>query len=218
MTPLGKDSRLSAPLPDPDRNSGTVIEWNETKGYGFLDDGRRRIFAHIREFTERSRSPKLGDKVTYDLGTDHQGRICALKIHLPFTGLPLRSGHFLILALLMATPGVALARLFPSDFAWALVGWVVVASLITYALYAWDKRRAQRGDWRISERFLHLWELVGGWPGAFLAQRRLRHKSAKESYLFTFWLIILVHHYLAIDAQLNWRLFHQLKTWVTAIQ
>jgi len=40
---------------------------------------------------------------------------------------------------------------------------------------------------------LHLLELLGGWPGAFLAQRRLRHKCSKRRYQFVFWLIVLAY-------------------------
>lgn len=197
--------------------TGRITEWNEAKGYGFVDDGKQRVFAHIRDFTERPHSPQPGDKVTYTLGTDRQGRTCALSIHLPFTGVPLRSIHFIALAFLLVTPGIAIARLVGTNFAWALAGWVLLASSITYGLYAWDKRRAQRDEWRISEKVLHLWEMLGGWPGAFLAQRRLRHKSAKLSYLFIFWLIIALHHYLAVDAQLGWRLLHRTHAWVRSI-
>jgi uncharacterized membrane protein YsdA (DUF1294 family)/cold shock CspA family protein len=196
---------------------GVITEWNEAKGYGFVDDGKQRVFAHIRDFTERPHSPQPGDKVTYTLGTDRQGRTCAQRIILPFTGVPLSPVHFVVLAILLVTPGIAIARLFWTDLAWTLAGWVLLSSAITYGLYAWDKRRAQRGEWRIAEKVLHLWELLGGWPGAFLAQRRLRHKSAKLTYLFTFWLIVILHHYLAIDAQLDWRLFHQARAWVVSL-
>ncbi len=197
--------------------TGVITEWNEAKGYGFVDDGKHRVFAHIRDFTERPRNPQPGDKVTYTLGTDRQGRTCAQRINLPFTRVPLRSTHFIVLVVLLVAPGIAIARLFWTDLAWTLAGWMVVASAITYGLYAWDKRRAQRGEWRISENVLHLWELLGGWPGAFLAQRHLRHKSAKLTYLITFWLIVILHHYLAIDAQLNWRMFHAARAWVKSI-
>jgi uncharacterized membrane protein YsdA (DUF1294 family) len=66
-------------------------------------------------------------------------------------------------------------------------------SLLAIALYAADKRRAARGQWRISEATLHLVELLGGWPGALVAQRALRHKRWKRSYLIIFWLIVAAH-------------------------
>jgi uncharacterized membrane protein YsdA (DUF1294 family) len=81
---------------------------------------------------------------------------------------------------------------------------------VTYAAYASDKRRAQTDAWRIPEVYLHGLEIVGGWPGAWMAQRRLRHKSSKLSYQIKFWLIIITHQYLALDSMLEWRLLKSL--------
>lgn len=75
-------------------------------------------------------------------------------------------------------------------------------------MYGSDKRRAQAGEWRIPEFTLHFAELAGGWPGAFLAQRIFRHKTSKISYRIVFWLIVLLHQYIALDSLMNWRLTH----------
>jgi uncharacterized membrane protein YsdA (DUF1294 family) len=74
-----------------------------------------------------------------------------------------------------------------------------VMSLLTLALYADDKSRAKRGEWRISEQVLHLCEFAGGWPGGFIAQRRLRHKSIKRTYQIVFWAIVTLHIAFWID-------------------
>ncbi|WP_323896249.1 DUF1294 domain-containing protein [Aeromonas veronii] len=66
-------------------------------------------------------------------------------------------------------------------------------SLLTVAAYAWDKRQAVRGEWRIPESRLHLLELCGGWPGALVARQWLRHKTLKRSYRLVFWFIVLLH-------------------------
>ncbi len=87
-----------------------------------------------------------------------------------------------------------------------MAGWATLASLVTFAFYAWDKRRATRNEWRTPEKILHLCALLGGWPGAFLAQRLLRHKNAKIPFQIVFWLIVLIFQYAAIDALLDWRL------------
>jgi uncharacterized membrane protein YsdA (DUF1294 family) len=68
-----------------------------------------------------------------------------------------------------------------------------VMSIVTFCLYWMDKRRARAGAWRISESMLHACELLGGWPGALLAQRVLRHKTQKRSYVLVLWTIIVMH-------------------------
>lgn len=67
------------------------------------------------------------------------------------------------------------------------------AGLITYALYAKDKAAAREGSWRVSEKSLHLAALVFGWPGALIAQERLRHKTKKRSFRAVFWLSVIVN-------------------------
>ncbi len=66
-------------------------------------------------------------------------------------------------------------------------------SVATYAVYALDKSAARRKRRRVPERTLHLLALLGGWPGALLAQQRLRHKSGKPAFLRVFWLTVLLN-------------------------
>jgi uncharacterized membrane protein YsdA (DUF1294 family) len=69
----------------------------------------------------------------------------------------------------------------------------LLMSLVTGIVYGLDKRAARRGESRTSEATLHGLELLGGWPGAFLAQRLLRHKNAKLRYQIVFWMIVGLH-------------------------
>jgi uncharacterized membrane protein YsdA (DUF1294 family) len=110
---------------------------------------------------------------------------------------------FLIVAALLGLPVYATHRL-GVDYLWIGL-YAVVASAVAFSVYAVDKRRAEKGLWRVSEAQLHLLELLGGWPGAFLAQRRLRHKCSKSSYQFIFWLIVLAYQFAAFDSLQNWR-------------
>jgi len=66
-------------------------------------------------------------------------------------------------------------------------------SLIAFIAYAIDKSAARKNEWRTPEHTLHLLALFGGWPGALLAQHRLRHKSRKASFLWLFRLTALVN-------------------------
>lgn len=72
-------------------------------------------------------------------------------------------------------------------------GVLMVMSVVTFVVFAWDKRRARRQGWRVSEKTLHTLEWLGGWPGAWLAMRWLRHKSIKTSYRRRFALMVLLH-------------------------
>jgi uncharacterized membrane protein YsdA (DUF1294 family) len=72
----------------------------------------------------------------------------------------------------------------------ALVG---VMSLVTFAAFGFDKRRAAAGGRRVPERTLLVLALVGGWPGAVLARRRFRHKTRKGSFVIAFWVVVALH-------------------------
>lgn len=112
----------------------------------------------------------------------------------------------IVLGLLLALPGYALGRL-ASQVDWTiLVGVPLALSVFTFFVYRSDKLRAEAGTWRIPEATLHLLAFLGGWPGALLAQRRFRHKTAKLPFQFIFWLIVLLYQFAALDSLREWRL------------
>lgn len=75
----------------------------------------------------------------------------------------------------------------------AVAGVYAAASLLTFALYARDKRAAIRRAPRTPERTLLAAGLACGWPGAALAQQWLRHKSSKPPFLAWFWLSVIAN-------------------------
>jgi len=80
---------------------------------------------------------------------------------------------------------------------WALplsVGVVYLAiSLGCFVAYAIDKSAARKGNWRTPESTLLLLGLLGGWPGAVLAQQWLRHKTSKKAFLWKFYLTVVLN-------------------------
>lgn len=60
--------------------------------------------------------------------------------------------------------------------------WVAVISLTTFSAFAWDKRAARRGGRRLPEARLLWLAVLGGMPGAKLAQSFLRHKTRKQPF------------------------------------
>ena len=65
----------------------------------------------------------------------------------------------------------------------ALLLVLVVLNAVSFAMFGIDKRRARRGDRRISERALLLSGLVSGTIGAWAGMFAFRHKTRKPSFL-----------------------------------
>lgn len=179
-------------------HKGKITTWNDDKGFGFItpNNGSGRVFIHIKAFSERNLRPVDGDVVVYSIAKDDQGRMRA--VNAKFSGdkepnHPRKRPSF---------PALAVPPLFFAALAFSvretglpqlvLVAYAVI-SAITFIAYAIDKSAAQSGRWRTSEVTLHLLALVGGWPGALLAQQTLRHKSKKRSFRAVFWITVLLN-------------------------
>jgi len=76
---------------------------------------------------------------------------------------------------LFDTPGAA-------RVAAIIVGYLIIANIITFVLFALDKWRAIRSQWRISENTLLVAAFAGGSIGAKAGQHLLRHKTSKRSF------------------------------------
>ena len=58
-----------------------------------------------------------------------------------------------------------------------LAAWLVIINIIAFCLYGIDKKRAKKGQWRISEKTLLLSAVFGGSIGALLGMYVFRHKT-----------------------------------------
>lgn len=181
--------------------TGKIVIWNEAKGFGWVEAGDQRLFFHSREFV--GREFVVGQEFRFMVGADIKGRPCARS---PEGAAPGRISvsSWMLLAALITVPAMGLSHV-PVPWWWPTVQ-VIALSAATYRLYAYDKRQSVRRGWRVPETSLHLAEIAGGWPGAFLAQRRLRHKCSKNAYLAIYWCIILLHQVVGLDFVLDHRL------------
>ena len=64
--------------------------------------------------------------------------------------------------------------------------YLIGINAVTVLLYGYDKRQAIVGRGRVPEVILHLAALVGGSPGALLAQMLFRHKTKKFKFRLVF--------------------------------
>lgn len=172
---------------------GKLKTWNENKGFGFIkpNAGGNDIFVHINDFAKKANRPTVGQVITYKVFTDKQGRQCAVDARRASDRLPAKTSKgiavtlfiYVILSFTMLSAGIA---------SWILVIYLS-ASIVTYVVYALDKTAAQKDKRRTPENTLHLLSLLCGWPGAFIAQQHLRHKSIKQPFRLKFWLTVIVN-------------------------
>lgn len=171
---------------------GKITQWDDAKGFGFIQPLLKgeRIFVHIKALQNRARRPVIGEVVTYSVGKDDKGRTQANAV--TFAGEKLivkaarTSSRWPLLLIVVFSIALAVAFALKKVPLYVIAAYAVI-SLFTFISYWLDKRKARAGHWRTPESTLQLLALLGGWPGALLAQSYLRHKSQKRPFLLLFW-------------------------------
>jgi uncharacterized membrane protein YsdA (DUF1294 family)/cold shock CspA family protein len=185
------------------RFEGIVKTWNDERGFGFIEptQGGQEVFVHIKALAQRGRRLAVKQRVTFEVELGPGGKKRARSVELVQVARAQPASR------LASTAQWGTATLFaiPAFLAlYVLVGllWrppLVLAavyagtSALTFFAYALDKSAAQRNAWRTPESTLHGLALVGGWPGALLAQQLLRHKSAKAEFRSAFWVTVVLN-------------------------
>jgi uncharacterized membrane protein YsdA (DUF1294 family) len=95
-----------------------------------------------------------------------------------------------VLVVFAAALALAVASL---DLPWWLPTWYAATSVLAFAVYGADKSAARRAAPRVSERTLLALGLVGGWPGALVAQQVFRHKTRKRTFRRAFWSTVVLN-------------------------
>ncbi|UCV29214.1 DUF1294 domain-containing protein [Ferribacterium limneticum] len=182
------------------RFQGRITNWKDDQGYGFItpNGGGEPVFLHIKAFARRQPRPVGEEIVTYELQQDNRGRLRASAVEfVRSTGRQrvvadagLGRWPLVLAGLFFAFLGAATVagKMHP-----LLLAFYAAISITAFIAYALDKSAARDGRWRTAENTLHLLALLGGWPGALLAQYRLRHKSSKPSFLIIFWATVLLN-------------------------
>lgn len=87
---------------------------------------------------------------------------------------------------------------------WQLLGlYLGAVNLAAFVLMGVDKRRAKKGQWRISEKALFLPVVLGGGLGGVLGMRTFHHKTKHWYFRFGFPLLLLLQ--LLLLGWLFWR-------------
>lgn len=174
------------------RYQGKVTNWKDEQGFGFVtpNGGGQRAFVHISAFSKRSNRPVENDLITYELATDETGRLYAKNIRFVGEATPYNIHSKLHMFLTLASLCVLLILMAISQQTVLIAKAYVIAATVTFIAYALDKAAAKKSLRRTSENTLHLLALIGGWPGAMIAQKLLRHKSIKKEFRLVFWVTV----------------------------
>jgi len=183
---------------------GVIKTWHDDRGFGFIEpsQGGQEVFVHIKSISGMTGRPQVGQRGTFEVELGPQGKKRAARVEPVQVRRPVAAARRKDtpapwgIATLLAIPAfllllvVALALGKPPR--WTFVVYVGV-SVLAFMAYAIDKNAAQRGAWRTPEKTLHMLAVMGGWPGALLAQQFLRHKSTKAEFRSVFWITVLAN-------------------------
>ncbi len=180
------------------RYQGRISSWKDDQGFGFINmnGSSNQVFVHINAFKNRGRRPAGNEIVTYELEVDQKGR--QRDKNVTFVGdrslvAYSREKWSVSLSLVMFFVAFVVVSAFMGKIPIIVLGLYLGASIFAFAAYALDKSAAQNNQWRTKEGNLHLIGLIGGWPGALVAQRFLHHKSKKQSFQITFWVTVMLN-------------------------
>ena len=179
------------------RFEGVIKNWNDERGFGFIEptQGGQEIFVHIKACSHRTGRPQVGQRVTFELELNRDGKKRAKSVQHLRAAKPLAAGGRAGsaqwgTASYFAIPAFVVVY-FAAAVLWRVPGWAALvyltASVVCVFAYAFDKSAAEAGGWRVSESTLLSRGLLGGWPGAIVAQQLLRHKSSKAAFRTAFW-------------------------------
>jgi uncharacterized membrane protein YsdA (DUF1294 family)/cold shock CspA family protein len=172
---------------------GTLRKWEDDRGFGFVEPegGGDDVFVHISCFQRLDgRRPNVGDPIAYVLNfRSDRAKAFSARIDKNMVPKPSRiADGFALIAIVFF-----LAWIWGAIPIGPIFGGYLVMSVLTYAFYWADKRRAEAKRWRVTETALHVMEALGGWPGALVAQMALRHKNQKHDFQTVFWAIVAIH-------------------------
>lgn len=181
------------------RYAGKITTWKDDKGFGFItiNDTKNRVFIHVNAFGNRARRPIEGDSITFEVTQDKQGRPNATNVKLANEKTkmnPTVNASISFSQIFAMTFSIVLLSLLTiGKIPLSVVGVYLILGGITFIAYAIDKAAAQNNKWRTKESTLHVLSLLGGWLGALLAQKKLRHKSQKKEFQTVLWTTIILN-------------------------
>jgi len=142
------------------------------------------------------RRPVPGCEVTYAEVRDERNRARASDVRYvgaASAGRPGAAGVSSTLAVAALFFTFLVGLLVLDELPVTMLGAYGLFSAVAFLTYGADKSAAVQGRWRTSESTLHALALVGGWPGALIAQQVFRHKTTKQPFRTIFWFTVVAN-------------------------
>ena len=177
---------------------GKVVKWNNGKGFGFIEpsNGGPELFFHENCLLNQSRRPIVNDEVFFEIASNSEGKVRAERILFKGERDPRRTDKLFDVGYLALSCfflfGIG-ALVFVKKIDPVVLVLYLMLSLVTFLLYWRDKIKSKSDQWRTPENTLHLFSLIGGWPGALIAQRTLHHKSRKKSFQTIYFITMVLN-------------------------
>lgn len=193
---------------------GTIVRWDEERGFGFVRSPSTdtEVFFHIRDYRGGRQAPAEGMQVRYEeihVGGKGPRAMAVMPLDAaatrageapeparrkrppppPYANAEIRAMLLLIPAYAALLVWAAWKQRMPVPVALA----APLLGVVTFYLYWSDKFAAQRHARRTPELLLHAASLLGGWHGAWLGQRLLRHKTGKLEFRKAYWATVALH-------------------------
>jgi uncharacterized membrane protein YsdA (DUF1294 family)/cold shock CspA family protein len=183
------------------QHRGKITSWKEEKGFGFItpEGGGGDVFVHISSMPDGLRRPPLNADVSYVLSYDKQQRPRAINIR--FDRDPVTMPIFPALLVALFFLGLAATILVTHTSPLLFIAYAAVSGF-TFMAYGIDKSIAVQNEQlapqvrrgrRTPESSLHILELLGGWPGALVAQWYYRHKNHRTAYQVSYWVMVALN-------------------------
>lgn len=185
------------------RFEGTIKNWNDDRGFGFVEPikGGQELFVHIKAFPNSYGRPVIGAKVSFEVETTAEGKKRAIRVQsigaakqtankTTRRSKPWDSASLVVLGIFaLSYPLISMV--------WGINLYVGIAYLVMSVVCAgayWvDKDSAKIGAWRVSESTLLTLGLLCGWPGAIVAQHVFQHKTTKPSFRIEHWGTVIMN-------------------------
>ena len=197
------------------RKQGTIVQWRESRSFGLIraTDSKTDVMFRGRDF---SGQPAQGLAVEFDevllggralhahgvtpvdtaMAAATPRRAKAASVHLGDDLRPKQKRRGATPALLgiVAYYGLLVGATVTDRISVPMLIAVPIFNLFVFFLYWHNKDAARRGGMRLHEDLLHVLAALGGWSGAWLAQRLLRYKPTTPWFERTYWIATGIHN------------------------